>query len=124
MFGKSKTEAKLETVIGSDTHFQGEIKSKNAIRIDGRFEGGSIEANEIIIGENASVNGDLTAQAVIIGGKVTGNINAVKNLEIQKTAQVFGDIRTQKLSIEEGAVYEGHCTMLVEEKEEVRGIRR
>ncbi|HOW27562.1 MAG TPA: polymer-forming cytoskeletal protein [Elusimicrobiota bacterium] len=115
MFGKDakSVDAKLETVLGVETHFQGTIRSKGSIRVDGHVEGG-ISAEGVIVGESGQVQGDMTAKTVIIGGKVTGNIVAAESLELQPRSQVFGDIRTSQLGIAEGAVFEGNCVMTTE----------
>lgn len=109
MFGKKTS--KLETVIGSQTFVQGTIRTKDSIRIDGKIEGGIIEASEIIIGSTGQIQGDMTAQNVIIAGKITGNITAYETLEIQPHAQIFGDIHCPLLSMDEGAIFEGRCVM-------------
>jgi cytoskeletal protein CcmA (bactofilin family) len=114
MFAKMKQpEGKLETVLGPETHFQGTIRSKGLIRVDGKVEGG-ISAEGIIIGDSGSVQGDVTAKNIVVGGKVTGNVIASESLEIQPKSQVFGDIRTAKISVAEGAVFEGNCVMTTE----------
>lgn len=114
MFGKIKeTDSKMETVLGPETHFQGTIRSKGYIRVDGKVEGG-ISAEGVIVGETGQVQGDITAKNIVIGGKVTGNIIAAAALELQVHSQVFGDIRTAQLSIAEGAVFEGNCVMTTE----------
>ncbi len=114
MFGKIKeTDGKMETVLGAETHFQGTIRSKGYIRVDGKVEGG-ISAEGVIVGETGQVQGDITAKNIVIGGKVTGNIIAAAVLELQLHSQVFGDIRTAQLSIAEGAVFEGNCVMTTE----------
>ncbi len=114
MFGKIKeTDSKMETVLGPETHFQGTIRSKGYIRVDGKVEGG-ISAEGVIVGETGQVQGDITAKNIVIGGKVTGNIIAAAVLELQLHSQVFGDIRTAQLSIAEGAVFEGNCVMTTE----------
>lgn len=112
MFGKTakETEGRMETILGPETHFQGTIRSKGFIRVDGRVEGG-ISAEGVVIGEHGHVQGDVTAKTVVIGGKVTGNIVAAQTLELQGKSQIFGDIRTSQLSIAEGAVFEGNCVM-------------
>jgi len=113
--GKKREEGKLETIIGPETHFQGTIRSKGIIRIDGKLEGGIIEAHSIIVGESGQIQGDINAKIIIVGGKITGNITAEHNLEIQSKAQVFGDLHTSLLTIGEGAVFEGHCVMSSEQ---------
>ncbi|MBU0951500.1 MAG: polymer-forming cytoskeletal protein [Elusimicrobia bacterium] len=116
MFGKKKeTSDSLETIVGPETIFQGTIKSKGSIRIDGKIEGGILEASSVIIGASGQIQGDVNAKNVIVGGKVTGNITSTQNLEIQSKAQVFGDIHTALLSISEGALFEGHCVMAAEQ---------
>lgn len=116
MFNKKNLNIpkEIETIIGEGTVFQGNIKSKGSIRIDGRLEGNIIEASQVIIGSKGYVQGDITAQSVIIGGKVNGNVTALENIELQPGSQLLGDIHTSTLSIGEGAVFEGHCMMTSE----------
>jgi cytoskeletal protein CcmA (bactofilin family) len=116
MFGSKKVQPeKLETIIGQDTIVQGTLKSKGSIRVDGRLEGGILEAAGVIIGTTGQVQGDVNAKNIIIGGKVTGNVTASQSLEIQTKAQVLGDIHTAVLSINEGSLFEGHCIMSAEQ---------
>jgi cytoskeletal protein CcmA (bactofilin family) len=117
MFNNKKKEndfGVLETVIGPDTVFQGTIKSKNSVRVDGKVEGGITDANGVIIGDKGQVQGDINARVVVIGGKVTGNVTATHSLEILNKAQVFGDVHSALLSIGEGATFEGNCVMATE----------
>ncbi len=104
----------LETVIGQDSVFQGTIRTKNSIRIDGRLEGEIAEANGVIIGEKGQVQGDVNARIVILGGKVTGNITASHSLEVLPKAQLYGDIHSALLTIGESATFEGNCVMSTE----------
>ena len=115
MFGKKKGEGSLETIIGPETIFQGTIRTRGSVRIDGKLEGGILEAHTVIIGEDGEVQGDVTAKDVTVGGKVTGNITTEHFLEVKPKSQVFGDIHTALLSIGEGAVFEGHCVMSAEQ---------
>lgn len=113
MFGKQKISLakEIETLIGENTVLQGTIKTKGSIRVDGRLEGNIIEASQVIIGEKGYVQGDITAQSVIIGGKVNGNVTALESIQLLSGAQLLGDIHTSILSIGEGAIFEGHCVM-------------
>jgi cytoskeletal protein CcmA (bactofilin family) len=104
----------LETVIGPESVFQGTVRSKSSIRVDGKLEGGIAEANGIIIGEKGQVQGDINGRVVVVGGKITGNITATHSLEIMPKAQVYGDIHCALLTIGEGATFEGNCVMSTE----------
>ncbi|MBU2568286.1 MAG: polymer-forming cytoskeletal protein [Elusimicrobia bacterium] len=116
MFGKKNDSAeKLETIIGPETIFQGTIRTKGSIRVDGKLEGAILEASGVIVGISGQVQGDITAKNIIVGGKITGNATATHSIEIQSKSQVLGDIHTGVLSISEGALFEGHCVMAAEQ---------
>ncbi|MBK8872121.1 MAG: polymer-forming cytoskeletal protein [Elusimicrobia bacterium] len=114
MIGKKEgLSSPMETVIGAGTRFQGNIRSKGFVRVDGVVEGG-LCAEGVIVGEKADVTGDVIAKMVFIAGKVTGNVTAAHSLEIQPKGQVRGDLRTAQVSIADGAFFEGHCLMNAE----------
>lgn len=115
MFGKKPEVPKeIETIIGENTLFQGTIKTKGSIRVDGRLEGSIIEAAHVVVGVKGYIQGDITAHSVIIGGKVNGNVTATESIELQSGSQLLGDIHTSSLTIGEGAIFEGHCVMTSE----------
>lgn len=108
---KNAIEGKIEAFLGADTEFQGNITSKGTLRIDGKWEGGNVIADGVIVGESGVIKGSITADSIIIGGKVTGNLSANGAIEILTRAHVCGDIKTPQLSIAEGAIFEGSCSM-------------
>ncbi|MBL8022852.1 MAG: polymer-forming cytoskeletal protein [Elusimicrobia bacterium] len=103
----------METIIGPGSRFQGTIRSKGFVRIDGIVEGG-ISAEGVIVGEKAHITGDILAKMVFVAGKVTGNVTAAQALELQPKGQIRGDVRAVQLSIADGALFEGNCLMTVE----------
>jgi cytoskeletal protein CcmA (bactofilin family) len=111
--GQENIDTHLETVIGAESSFQGTLRSKGSIRIDGKIEGG-VSAEGVILGERGEVQGDISARTVVIGGKVTGNIHATESLELLAKCQVFGDLHAPQLLIAEGAIFEGSCLMASE----------
>lgn len=116
MFGKLKDKTvekfkKIETIISHHTEIKGSISSKGSLRIDGIFDGTIEHADGIILGETGIIKGDINAQNIVIGGKITGNITAAETIEILETAQVYGDMNSSTLSIAEGAIFEGNCIM-------------
>ncbi|MEK6543740.1 MAG: polymer-forming cytoskeletal protein [Elusimicrobiota bacterium] len=102
---------RILTAISAETFVQGTIRTHGSIRIDGKVEGNVYDAKNVVIGEAGQVQGDIVAEAVVIGGKVMGNIQSVKLVQILAHGAVMGDIRTKSLHIEDGAVFEGTCTM-------------
>ncbi|MCE5300323.1 MAG: polymer-forming cytoskeletal protein [Spirochaetia bacterium] len=101
----------LETVIGKSAEIKGGIICKGAVRVDGKVEGGVSGDDVVIIGEQAVIKGNITGTHVVIGGRVTGDVTATVKLEILHTGKLFGDIKTPKIAIAEGVVFEGTCDM-------------
>jgi len=109
--GDSKAMGRVDTIIGQDASLRGSYNSKNSVRVDGEIYGNVTTEDGIIIGEKGMVRGNLTAKSIFVGGKVKGNLTAYQRVEVQKTAQIEGDISTPVLLVEEGAGFEGKCQM-------------
>ncbi|MBI5206042.1 MAG: polymer-forming cytoskeletal protein [Nitrospirae bacterium] len=106
----SKNTEKLESFVGVNSYFKGDIKTKGTLRIDGTLEG-NIEVDWLILGETAQLKGDASARGIIVGGKVEGNIKATEIIEIKAKGEVRGELTTTKLSVAEGAIFDGRSTM-------------
>lgn len=98
------------SVISADLKIVGNLQSGGDLQIDGTVEG-DINSRSLTVGEDAKINGSLFADAIRVCGTVTGEVKAAR-VTIAKTAKVNGDIMYRTLSIEEGAVVEGHCRRL------------
>jgi cytoskeletal protein CcmA (bactofilin family) len=108
MFHRNKE--KLESFIGNNSHFTGDVNTKGTLRIDGSMEG-NVNADWVILGEKATLKGGISARGIIVGGKVEGNLKAKEIVEIKSKGTVSGDVVTNKLSIVEGAVFNGKAAM-------------
>jgi cytoskeletal protein CcmA (bactofilin family) len=108
MFGKSS--AKLETVIGADSKITGELEIQGTVRVDGSVEG-DIRADWVIIGETGRIRGNVQARMMVVGGRIDGNIDASEIVELKDKAQIFGEICTAKLTVTEGALFDGQSSM-------------
>ncbi len=98
-------------VIGEDSYFSGKFLINGSLRIDGRFEGKYLQADQLYIGPNGKVKTNINAVSVIIEGLVIGNINATNRVLLMPTAKIFGDIKTPELIIQNGVILEGRCTI-------------
>ncbi|MCL5423148.1 MAG: polymer-forming cytoskeletal protein [Nitrospirae bacterium] len=106
----SRNTEKLESFVGMNSHFKGDIKSKGTLRIDGSVEG-NVDTDWLILGEKALLKGDVSARGIIVGGKIEGALTAKEILEIKPKGQVIGDITTPKLMVSEGGILEGRSSM-------------
>ena len=106
----SKNTEKLESFVGMNSHFKGDVKSKGTLRIDGTLEG-NVEADWLVLGEKANLRGDAAARGIIVGGRIEGNVTAREILEIRSKGQVLGDITVAKLVVSEGGMLVGRTSM-------------
>jgi cytoskeletal protein CcmA (bactofilin family) len=110
----NKNTEKLESLIGANSNFKGDIDTKGTLRIDGSMEGNA-NADWVIIGEQADIKGDITARGIVVGGKMEGNLRAKEIVEIKSKGQVVGDIYTNKLTVVEGGIFDGRSSMAKED---------
>ncbi len=119
MFIKNKQQ--IEVIIGPKTQLKGDLVTKGLARIDGQVEG-NVDADWVILGETGSIKGNINSRGAIIDGKVEGNIRTSEIVEIKSRGQVRGDISTPRLTVSEGAFFEGHSHMLKKEGDEKRTV--
>jgi len=97
--------------IGKGSSLQGSINSKGDIRIDGSLKGSLMAAGRLVLGEAGSISGEVICGSAIIAGELNANIQSKELLILKETAKLYGDIKTEKLSIEPGAMFSGKCKM-------------
>jgi len=100
-----------DTVIASDAYLRGDIVVKGSIKVEGQVEGSINEAKIVTIGKNGKIKGDITCEKCIVYGSVQGNIIASSLVEVMSDSRVEGDIKSLKVTIEEGAFFNGKCIM-------------
>ena len=108
MFGKGSR--KLETIIGDGTRVVGQVTVKGTIRIDGIVEG-DVQADWVVVGVSGKILGNTRTRGMIVGGSVEGNIEATETVELTGKASMTGEICAPKLTVSEGAVFNGRSRM-------------
>jgi len=118
MFNKNKTDMQQPTtngtgatLISSGTTLNGDISSKNDLRIDGTVIGNINSAAKIIIGSSGVVEGDIIGNQADIAGKVSGSIRAKELLQLRGESIVTGNVYAGKLQVEPTATFNGQCHM-------------
>ena len=98
-------------IISAGTIVSGEFHTPGNIRIDGAFEGNISTKGRLIVGQAGSITGNITCQNGEFEGQVNATVEVEQYLALKATAKMVGDIKTDKISIETGAVFHGHCRM-------------
>ena len=101
------TNNPAKNVLNSDVEIKGNIKFSGELAFDGKLDGEIHTDGTLTLGDGAVINGNISAQSVVVRGKVSGNISAKDKIDIKSKAELFGDIRATKLVIEEGVTYVG-----------------
>lgn len=99
----------INSIIGENTRFEGNIHLKGILRIDGDFKGSVVTRGKVFIGKNGRTESNLRASTIIIGGIVKGNVYASEKVVILATGMVLGNITAPKLVIEDGVILNGKC---------------
>jgi len=106
-----KTKDEINAFLGKDTEFEGKFSFTGAVRVDGKISGEIFSNGTLIVGESAVIKAQIHVADIIISGEVHGDILAEKKIEITVPGKLFGNIKTPKLVLEEGVIFEGNCKM-------------
>jgi cytoskeletal protein CcmA (bactofilin family) len=108
----------LNGFLDNGSHLEGELRFDAAFRVDGKLTGKVDSAGDLIVGETGEIDGELKVGQIFVSGTVRGTIRASGRVQIAPSGKVFAEIETPALVIEDGAIFEGRCTM---SREAVRG---
>jgi cytoskeletal protein CcmA (bactofilin family) len=100
----------ISTLISEGCIIDGNLKAPAYVRIDGQVTGDVMVDEGLILGEKGAIVGNVFTKELVVYGTIDGNLQ-VTSLEIRATGKIIGEIRTQTLAVEAGAVYNGNLSM-------------
>lgn len=106
-------DGKLSGFVGHGTSLTGDTTFQMMLRVDGHLTGTvTSDGGTLIVGNNGQLDANVAVGVAQINGTINGDVTATERIQLGRTARVVGNIATPKLVIEEGALFEGGCTML------------
>lgn len=93
------------------TLIEGTVSSESDIRIDGNLKGTLICKAKVILGPTGVIEGEIKCVNAVIEGKFQGTLYVEELLQIRETADVTGDVYTNKLNVQPGANFNGAVKM-------------
>jgi cytoskeletal protein CcmA (bactofilin family) len=94
--------------ISNGIRIKGDVTGSEDLFVDGQIEGKLDLGNaSVTIGPNGRVNADITAREVIVRGHVEGKVSGRERVQLSSTGRVNGEVQTERLAIEDGAVLRG-----------------
>lgn len=100
-----------DTLIGEGSTFEGKIRSRASVRLEGEITGDLECEGDVIIGEKGIARSNVTARNVVLAGTVQGNVSARGKLTIKSTGRLSGNLSAAELSIESGGFFKGISKM-------------
>ena len=91
-----------KNILNSDVEIKGTLKFAGELTFDGKLDGDINSDGVLNLGDSAVVKGNLNVNSVVLRGKVNGNVTAKEKIEIKAKAELFGDVRSARLVVEEG----------------------
>ena len=108
---QKKEELPIKAYLGSDALFKGTLSFEGTVRIDGKFEGVVRTKDTLVIGETGNMQADLEVGTLVCKGSLNGTVIASEKIEMHPASKITGNIQTPAVSIELGAVLDGHLNM-------------
>ncbi len=101
--------------IGKSIFIKGELSGGQDLIIDGSVEGEiRLKENQVTVGDNGKISGEIYAKTITIHGEVVGNMFAGEKLEIKASGSLIGDINSPRIIVEDGAYFKGSVEMEAE----------
>lgn len=106
-------DGKLSGFVGHGTSLTGDTSFQMMLRVDGQLTGTvSSDGGTLIVGNSGQLDANVSVGIAQVNGTINGDVTATEKIQLGRTARVVGNISTPKLVIEDGAVFEGGCSML------------
>lgn len=102
---------RLDTVIGPETRFKGNLETASSIELQGMIEGDCAIGGFLRLHRGGSITGGITVEAAVLEGEVRGNIRAKGHVELRSGSSLRGNIHAGSLAIAEGAFFQGEVKM-------------
>ena len=99
------------SLIGIGTVVQGKVVTEGSIRIDGTVVGDVVAKANAAIGTTGMIEGNLSAKNISLAGKANGTITAGEKIILESKSVLRGDIKASRLVVDEGAMFDGQCSM-------------
>lgn len=107
---------RIDTLIGKNTKFTGNLSTEGTVRIDGEIIGDVTLTGNLIIGEQGIIKGNAKADNMHLSGVIEGDVISANQVHISTTGKLYGDIFVKNIVIDEGGLLQGNCNMTEPDK--------
>jgi len=97
-----------ESILAAGLLIEGKIEGRGDIRVAGRFRGTVNVEGQLTIEPGASIQGEVKADTVVVGGEVSGQVAAKRHVQLRESAAVLGDVKAESLTVAAGSKMRGN----------------
>jgi cytoskeletal protein CcmA (bactofilin family) len=115
------SQTSISTFVGADTKLEGTLITRSSVRVDGTIVGGVVADGTVILSQNGQIQGNVIAENIVVAGVLDGNLTIKDKTNIEPTGEVYGDINTSRILIDEQSVFQGKCNMNVDRTKSKKG---
>src|ERR1700676_2749108 len=108
---KALEAAPRASVLGPTLRFRGELSAQEDLIVQGSVEGSITHTQNLTIGTDGSMTGNIRARVIVIDGKVDGDLYATESVNIRATAKVKGNVFAPRIAIQDGAFFQCQVEM-------------
>lgn len=112
--GNSQNSNEIETIIGPSVKVEGNFKGDGNINIEGMVQGSIKTNHNLTVGSSAKIKAEVDANNLFLAGEIKGNVRIKEKTTLTSSARIIGNLDTKILTVEEGALINGKCTMMPE----------
>ena len=111
MFQLKKTGNNISSILGPEVEINGDVNVSGDLIIYGVVNGDILSKGEVVSAKGSTVNGNICANSASLSGKVTGDLEIESKVVLGKFSHVTGNLKAAIITIEEGAKFDGMCSM-------------
>jgi cytoskeletal protein CcmA (bactofilin family) len=107
----TKNIATAVTSISEGTQIIGDLKVEHDLRVDGYLKGSVHVGGALVLTPTGRIEGEVVVRSAIIAGQIHGNVKGMERIVLEGKSTLVGDLQTRELVINEGAIFQGNCSM-------------
>ena len=108
---KKLDSSSIQNIISPSTRIKGDFSSNGDIRVDGYLEGNIQTTGKVVVGKEGQIIGNLNCSSAYFEGSFKGEMKIENTLTLKASAKIEGDVVTEKLMVEPGAIFNVSCIM-------------